>query len=233
MRRRGVLLFCLFQPFAAYAANGCAPMPKFDAAALLAPPIAAGSLRAQQELRVVLAAQAARTPAASAEAVADAERSVFRFADALGRGFDPTALPKTAAFFACVAAADKAAAGQAKDYWRHPRPAVVSAAVHPLKPDRADDWGYPSGHATFAYSTAVLLAAMLPERRAALFDRADRYAHNRIVLGVHFPDDIEAGRLLGSAFGLQLLEDPAWRAGFAAARSEVRQALGLPAAMPR
>ncbi len=45
---------------------------------------------------------------------------------------------------------------------------------------------YPSGHATSAYATAILLAAMVPEKATAIFERADRYAENRVIAGVHY-----------------------------------------------
>jgi acid phosphatase (class A) len=233
MRSAFILLLTLALPaLSAQAADSCAPAPPIQLLAALPPPPAADSPVANEELKVVLAAQASRTAASSADALADAKNSVFRFADAIGPSFTAAALPKVEAYFACVAAVDKADAGQIKRYWHRPRPPVVSAQVHPLKPDKPDDWGYPSGHATQGYTSAILLAAMLPEKRTAIFARADGYAHNRIVVGVHFPSDVEAGRLAGTLIGASLLDDPAWQASFIAARNELRQALGLPAQPP-
>lgn len=194
---------------------------------LLPPPPAAGSAAAQQDLQAVLAAQQSRTADDMSAAKADADRSVFRFADALGTSMQPTALPKTAAFFDRVAKLDKAEVKDAKVYWQRARPSVVSDQVHPLSKEKPNDWSYPSGHATFGYSAAVLLANMLPEKRAAIFARADLYAQHRIVMGVHFPSDVEAGRLAGTVIAAQLLQDPQWKQDYDAARSELRQALGL------
>jgi membrane-associated phospholipid phosphatase len=44
-----------------------------------------------------------------------------------------------------------------------------------------------SGHAAFAYVTAILLADMVPEKALAIFDRAAIIAHSRVVAGVHYP----------------------------------------------
>jgi acid phosphatase (class A) len=200
---------------------------------LLPPPPAAGSIAAQHDLQAVLAAQQARTAPDMAAAKADTERSVFRFADVLGPGLQPKALPKTAAFFARTTALDKDEVKEAKDYWRHPRPAEVSSQVHPLAKEKANDWSYPSGHATFGYTTAVLLANMLPEKRAAIFARADVYAEHRLVMGAHFPSDIEAGHLAGTMIAAEILQDPSWKQDYEAARLELRHALGLPANPPR
>jgi len=196
-----------------------------DLTALLSPPPANGSVAAQNDLQAVLAAQSARSAADASAAEADAERSIFRFADVLGPRFQPAQLPRTAAFFERVAQFDKADVKLAKSYWRHPRPGDVSTAVHPLDKEKANDWSYPSGHATFGYSAAVLLANMLPEKRAAIFARADEYAQHRIVIGAHFPSDIEAGRVAGTVIAAQLLGDPTWRADYRATCAELRKAL--------
>ncbi len=204
-----------------------------DLAAVLPPPPAAGSLAEQHELQTVLGVQANRTPADEAAARADTEHSVFRFADVFGSSFDAAKLPHTAAFFVRLASFDKAAVKPVKNYWHHPRPPVVSAQVKPLAEEKADDWSYPSGHATLGYSEAVLLANMVPERRAAIFARADLYALHRVVMGVHFPSDVEAGRLAGTVIGAELLHDPDWQADYEAARAELRASLKLPTTPPR
>jgi acid phosphatase (class A) len=196
---------------------------------LLPPPPAAGSAAAQHDLQAVLAAQQSRTDTDSAAAKADTERSVFRFADVLGPGLQAKTLPKTTAFFTRTTALDKEAVKDAKTFWRRPRPAEVSDQVHPLAKEKADDWSYPSGHATFGYTTAVLLANMLPEKRAAIFARADVYAEHRIVMGAHFPSDIEAGHIAGTVIAAEIMEDPSWKQDYEAARLELRHALGLPA----
>ena len=226
--KRSSLLFCLLllgQPALADG-NGASPavvaLPN-----LLPPPPAAGSAAAQRDLQAVLAAQQARTAEDAATAKADAEHSAFRFADALGLTTQASTLPKTAGFFERVARYDKASVKEAKAYWRRPRPSAVSAEVQPLSKEKAGDWSYPSGHATFGYTTAVLLATMVPEKRAAIFARADLYAQHRVVLGAHFPTDLEAGKLTGTVLAEEILKDAQWQADYAAARSELRKALGL------
>ncbi len=226
-----LLLLALLLPNAQVLAadgNAKAKAEAIDLTLWLAPPPAAGSPTARDDLQTVLAVQAARTPAEADAAKADADRSVFRFADVLGANLTPATLPRTAAFFTRVAQLDKAAVKTAKSYWRHPRPSVISSDVHPLSVEKPDDWSYPSGHATFGYTTAILLAHMLPEKRVAIFARADVYAQHRVVMGVHYPSDVEAGRVAGAVITAQLMDDPAWRADFNAARDELRKALALP-----
>ena len=226
-----LLLLLIGQPALADSDGGtCAAT--IELSTLLPPPPAAGSAAAQHDLQVVLATQQSRTQADMDAAKADTERSVFRFADVLGPGLQPKSLPKTSAFFDRLLKCDKATVKDAKNVWKRQRPAAVSDQVHPLAKEKADDWSYPSGHATFGYSTAVLLANMLPEKRAAIFERADVYAQHRIVMGAHFPSDIAAGRMAGTLIAAQWLDHRAMRADFEAARAELRQTLGLPIAPP-
>jgi len=228
IRRASVLLLALLLATPAFAADGNTQPGATDLTLLLAPPPAAGSPAAHDDLQAVLVAQSTRTPADEEAAKADADRSAFRFADVLGPGLTADALPRTAAFFKRVNKLDKITVDAAKSFWRHPRPAEVFDQVHPLSVEKPDDWSYPSGHATFGYTTAVLLANMLPEKRTAIFDRAALYARHRVVMGVHFPSDVEAGRIAGTVIAAQLLRDPAWQADFIAARDELRKALALP-----
>lgn len=87
---------------------------------------------------------------------------------------------------------------------------------------------YPSGHATVGAMMAILLAQMVPEHRAALFVRGWDYGQARIVSGVHFPSDVEAGRVLGTLLVGMLRLDRTFRADFDHARRELRAGLGLP-----
>ena len=86
---------------------------------------------------------------------------------------------------------------------------------------------YPSGHATVGAMMAILLAQMVPEQRAALFARGWDYGQARVTSGVHFPSDVEAGRMLGTVLVSLMQQDRRFRTDLAAARRELRLALSL------
>jgi acid phosphatase (class A) len=197
---------------------------------LLPPPPAADSEAGRRDLAAVLALQAARTASDVAQAQADQKVSVFRFADVLGDAFTAERVPKTAALAerACREAASITA--RAKKHWQRPRPAVADTAVKPVVAI-ATDGAYPSGHATCGYLWAIVLGDMLPEKRAELFARGVRYGTNRIVGGVHYPTDAEAGRLGAAVIATALFANPAFRTALEAASAETRAALGY-AAVP-
>lgn len=197
-----------------------------DLTVLLPPPPAADSPAARADLAAVIAAEAARTPGTSAAARADAEVSILRFADVLGPGFTAANLPKSLALFKLVSRDASQVTLRGKDYWRRPRPYVASPDVHPIV-DVSTDGSYPSGHASFGCMAGVLLGALVPEKRAELLARGREYGRNRIVAGVHYPTDVEAGCLAGTVTAAVLLQAPSFQAPFAEAREEMRHALGL------
>lgn len=61
---------------------------------------------------------------------------------------------------------------------------------------------FPSGHATTAFATAVLLTLWYPRWAGAWMGLAALVGLSRVVLGSHFPSDVLAGALLGSAVAL-------------------------------
>ena len=59
-----------------------------------------------------------------------------------------------------------------------------------------------------SYLTAILLAQMVPEKRSALFERAASNAQSRVIAGVHYPSDLEGGKLAATALAARLLANP-------------------------
>jgi acid phosphatase (class A) len=196
---------------------------------VLAPPPIADSPAATADLQAVLAAVNSRTTAEIEHAQADDQRVVFRFADVMGPNFRPESLPFAAQLFQHVYQDGNAATVAAKAYFKRQRPFVVDPDIKIIVV-QAPDFSYPSNHSTFAYEAGILLAAMVPEKAAAIFERAADYAHNRVVAGVHFPTDVEAGRISGSVIDNALLHDAHFLTDFERAKSEVRAALGFNAA---
>ena len=204
-------------------------LAEVDLIHVLAPPPTVDSPAEKADLQAVLAAVQSRTDAEIKHAQADDQRIVFRFADVMGSNFRPENLPFAAQFFRHVYEDGNAATVAAKAYFKRQRPFVVDPDIKIIVV-QAPDFSYPSNHSTFAYEAGILLAAMVPEKAAAIFERAADYAHNRVIAGVHFPTDVEAGRISGSVIDNALLHNAHFLTDFERAKSEVRAALGLNAA---
>jgi acid phosphatase (class A) len=207
----------------------CVDSSSLDLRRLLAPPPRAGSSRNRAELDELLRIQARRTPSEAELARSDAVRSIFRFADAIGDapGFERERLPRTLALFRHINVDETAVLTPAKRDFARPRPSAVEPRLAPIIALPMSE-SYPSGHSLWAYTTALVLADMLPERRAQLLARADQYARNRTVAGVHYPSDVEAGKLAGTTLAAMLFTCPAFVREESAARTELRGALRLP-----
>ena len=195
---------------------------------VIAPPPAAGSALERAELDEMLRIQAQRTPAQAERAKADADTSIFRFADAIGSppGFAEGKLPRFAALFARIRRAETAVIGPAKDHYARPRPYDTEPKLDPAIA-RPGSMAYPSGHAAWAFAAGLVLADMLPEKRAEILTRAAEFAHNRVVGGVHYPSDVDAGRVAGSVLAAFLFASPEFRAEEKLATAELRAAVNF------
>ena len=84
----------------------------------------------------------------------------------------------------------------------------------------ASDGGFPSGHTNAFTLAGIAYAYAVPERFQELIARASYCAHTRIVAGMHSPNDVIGGRILGTALAAATLYDPANAALKAAARAQ-------------
>jgi acid phosphatase (class A) len=194
---------------------------------LLPPPPAPDSAQTRAELGVILTIQVTRTKEMEARAIADAAENIWRFADAVGNPkFAPEGLPKTAAFFDRVIATEAAVVDPAKDVWKRARPHLYSDLVHPVVP-LSKSGSYPSGHATVGTLMGIELANLLPEKRAAIMARAWEFGQNRVIGGIHYPSDIEMGRISGTVIAQTISTHADFKAEFEAAKAELRAALGM------
>lgn len=198
-----------------------------DLAEILAPPPKTDTPAGQADLKAVLEAQRTRDQKEIDAAKADQELSVLRFADVIGPGFKPENLPFAMTFFTHVRNDEGNAISAVKKQFARERPFVADAKdVHPVRREPTTP-SYPSGHSTFAYVNAIILADMVPEKADAIFERAGEFAHERVIGGVHFPTDIEAGRISAAVIDNVLLHNQKFMDDCSRARIEVRRAAGL------
>ena len=112
---------------------------------------------------------------------------------------------------ALVHGADRCGYGGIKKQTARPRPYEQYASIKPCLP-REDSQSFPSGHSTWYSAASELLADLLPERRERLLAVGFHAGASRVMCGVHFPTDVEAGRRLGAAAALQIIASPQWQA---------------------
>jgi len=129
-------------------------------------------------------------------------------------------LPRVAALFQNVDAVVHPVVESAKKDWARPRPFLQDSRVHPPI-DLPKNASYPSGHSTVGCLDALILAQLAPDLKDQLLARGRQIGDDRIIAGVHFPSDVEAGRTLANDLFAKLMASPAFLADLAQARVEI------------
>jgi acid phosphatase (class A) len=201
-----------------------------DLTVVIPGPPAVDSATEQAELAELHRIEQTRTPEQVAAAKADeANESLFAYATVLGAGFNAEALPVTAEFGAHVKNEQSIAGGALKPAFQRPRPYQTDKTLHPVCGLTDLPNSYPSGHALTGYLEGLTLAEIVPEKRKEILARADEFAYNRLVCGVHHRSDIEASRSVAYLVFGYMMATPRFQHDLAAARAETRAKLGLAA----
>lgn len=150
-------------------------------------------------------------------------KNVSFFADTI-TGFDIDKLPETKALFNQVRVTEDYEAKVFKNYFMRKRPYITDQSINTcVAAEQGGDYAsYPSGHATMGFSMGIILANLIPEKASAIMSRANLYAENRMVCGVHHRSDIIAGQVLGSLVAMQLLQNSEFQKMMQAAKQELR-----------
>lgn len=147
-------------------------------------------------------------------------QNLFFIGHSIGTWFNPHSLPKTADLMARVWQDASYFIWSFKYTYARVRPYVLEPALNNLE---ETDWAaYPSGHAANSYINAYIYAALAPEFSDVFLKDAYDMAHSREILGVHFPSDSEASRILAQQFVTKLFANAAFLKEFEAVKLEWR-----------
>jgi acid phosphatase (class A) len=158
----------------------------------------------------------------------DANALYPRFAEAFGTQIDKKTSPALVNLLDRAIDDVESTASAAKDHFHRPRPFQrlqlqrVCEKSSPPKPESHPTHGtsYPSGHSTRGWTVAMILARVAPDRGEALMARAQEYEESRLVCGVHFPSDVEAGHEVAVAVVAHLDASSEFQADLNKARQE-------------
>lgn len=197
-----------------------------DLTVLLVPPPAQDSPVTMAELAEVEALQASVSEERKKQAIADDDEGFAPFIATTSLAIDPAKAPLTAALIQRVLDTEDVVTSPAKKFFARPRPPKVDDKITPFI-ELSKSSAYPSGHTTNGTAIAIVLSEMAPEKRAELMTRAEDYAASRLIVGVHYRSDLAAGFASGALIAQALKQNADFQKEFAAAKAELRAALGL------
>jgi acid phosphatase (class A) len=178
-------------------------------AALIAnipPPPADDSIAGKADLETLLQIQKDRTEEQKNRAQIIADHTPFLMgAKAFGDWFTAENLPITYQFFRDIHRSAHPFMLGAKHAFERPRPYYRDDRIEPsisFPPNSS----YPSGHSAQGGLWKEFLATAFPEHRAVFEEHARETMWARILAGVHFPTDTQAGYYLGETIAKHLLE---------------------------
>lgn len=96
----------------------------------------------------------------------------------------------------------------AKDNFPRQRPFLVANDIKICIDKAPNGSSYPSGHASWGWLSAQILARIYPEKTSEILGRGIDYGYSRVVCGVHFPSDVSDGRLVADSILMSLDRDP-------------------------
>lgn len=145
------------------------------------------------------------------------------FACAMGMQLSPVTAPALARVF------DRMGGGMlinpVKDAYAKRRPYLDQdlPICEPKTAHLAGNGDYPSGHTTAGWSTALVLAELMPDRATAILARGRAFGESRYICGSHSRSAVEAGYLSGASLVATLHASPAFRADMTLARAELER----------
>ena len=76
-----------------------------------------------------------------------------------------------------------------------------------------------------SWAAALVMVEASPQSAQAIIARAVDYGYSRVVCGLHFPSDIDAGQLVATSVIDKLFALPAFRRDFQCAKRELQSVL--------
>lgn len=224
------------EPPKGYLPAGAAP----DAMKIIAPPPADGSAANLAERQTFETTRALEGTPRWTQATRDADLSgkeaFHGFSCVTGVKIGPQTTPVLAKMLLRTIDDARPIYNPTKDFYNRKRPAAGNTA--PICVPR-EGWietngSYPSGHSLIGYSWSLIVAELVPERATQITTRGREFGDSRVICGVHWQSDVDAGRTLAGALVARLHADPGFQADLATARSEIEAArkLGPPEHCP-
>ncbi len=198
-----------------------------DEKVLLPPPPTESSLAGRQDMEIFRSTRAQQnTPRwslAAGDAAADPASVARDFSCALGVRLDLGRAPALAHLLGRSIADAFQVVGPPKERYARPRPfrRASGAVCVAMSPEFAKSGSYPSGHAAVGWLYALVLSELAPDRSGPILARGRSFGDSRVICGVHYASDVEAGRMAAAGLFAVLQSSADFQSDASAARAEL------------
>ena len=224
---------------AGYLPGYLSPEERPDSAAWLPPPPASGSAAFEADVEVHRATRALRDSPRWQVAARDARlkfpAATESFACALGLPISEAETPDLYALLRRTLVDAGQATSGAKAKYQRPRPFEVNEDSTCTPGDEKTLRGngsYPSGHAAAGWAWALILAELAPDRSVTILQRGLDFGASRVICGVHWQSDVDAGRTVAAVAVARLHANDEFAAQLSRAAREVARARAKGTAAP-
>ena len=159
---------------------------------------------------------------AAEDAKLDIDHILANFSPCMGVVLTRTTTPTLAHILAGLVNLE--ATTDAKNYYNRVRPFVLfgeGSLTPDDEPFLRGNGSYPSGHSAFGWAAALILAEINPDRQNEIFKYGYEFGQSRVICGVHFQSDVDAGRIMGAATVARLHADKEFMKKLEKAKKEV------------
>lgn len=199
-----------------------------DSRTLLPPPPAPGSAAFAADQEAYRLTRALRNTPRWALAAKDADLTfpnvMETFSCALGTPITEEAVPHLYNLLRRSGTDACDATTRAKVHYQRTRPFVMNRETTCTPHDEAvlsKNGSYPSGHTSAAWTWALILAEIAPDRKDNILARGLAFGQSRVICGVHWQSDVDAGLTIAAGVVARLHAEQSFRAQIEVAKTEL------------
>lgn len=145
------------------------------------------------------------------DAILDVDHILANFSPCMGLVMSRSTTPQMAHLLMGILGSENGATDDAKKYYLRTRPFELFEEASLTPEDEVylrGNGSYPSGHTCFGWAVALVLTEINPERQNEILRYGFEFGQSRVICGVHFQSDVDAGRVMGAAMVARLHADP-------------------------